>query len=164
MDSNVLESLGRPLTLQESSDFFVRIENDLVLKNRNDVLRAPSYLCLVCGKGLSITTSLSGVRMHVKTHSGEKPYLCKFCNKGLSTARDLAKHIKVIHEAFKCDVCNRKFVRKDDLLRHIRSHTGEKPFSCTYCNKAFNRCGHKCNFNLLFVAIKWVCVLEPSYN
>ena len=99
MDSNILESLGRPITPQESSDLFVRIETDLVLKDRNEALRAPSYLCLVCGKGLSITTSLSGIRMHVQTHSGERPYPCKFCDKKLSGVRQLARHIKVKHEA-----------------------------------------------------------------
>lgn len=34
------------------------------------------------------------------------------------------------------------FCRSDELARHIRTHTGEKKFVCTTCNKRFMRSDH----------------------
>ena len=43
---------------------------------------------------------------------------------------------KMIHS---CDECGKKFRQKRDLTRHKFTHTGEKPFSCSYCDKRFSR-------------------------
>ena len=37
----------------------------------------------------------------------------------------------------KCNVCPRSFKKPSDLVRHIRTHTKEKPFKCDECGKAF---------------------------
>jgi len=38
--------------------------------------------------------------------------------------------------------CLKKFARSDELARHIRTHTGEKNFICPVCNKRFMRSDH----------------------
>ncbi|GBN98815.1 hypothetical protein AVEN_754-1 [Araneus ventricosus] len=37
-----------------------------------------------------------------------------------------------------CDVCGRKFSRKNSLNLHYLTHTKEKPHSCEVCGKAFS--------------------------
>ena len=40
-------------------------------------------------------------------------------------------------ETIKCLQCDASFTRKSYLNRHLRRHTGEKPFKCEYCELCF---------------------------
>lgn len=43
---------------------------------------------------------------------------------------------------FQCvgyDNCNMTFTRSEHLARHVRKHTGERPFQCEFCQKFFSR-------------------------
>lgn len=41
--------------------------------------------------------------------------------------------------ANKCDFCPKTFVRGDDLKRHLRTHTGERPYACELCDKSYQQ-------------------------
>ncbi|XP_037081291.1 Krueppel-like factor 8, partial [Pollicipes pollicipes] len=38
--------------------------------------------------------------------------------------------------------CDWKFARSDELTRHFRKHTGDRPFQCRLCDRAFSRSDH----------------------
>eukprot|EP00106_Octopus_bimaculoides_P016205 XP_014783647.1 PREDICTED: PR domain zinc finger protein 14-like [Octopus bimaculoides] len=38
---------------------------------------------------------------------------------------------------YKCVYCNKAFTASSILRTHIRQHSGEKPFKCKHCGKAF---------------------------
>lgn len=38
-----------------------------------------------------------------------------------------------------CSLCQRTFHKGGHLRRHIRSHTGLKPYACKNCNRSFSR-------------------------
>jgi hypothetical protein len=40
---------------------------------------------------------------------------------------------------YQCGVCKSEYDRSDHLLRHIRSHTKQRPFICSICTKGFAR-------------------------
>ncbi|KAG8290716.1 nucleic acid-templated transcription, variant 2 [Homalodisca vitripennis] len=41
--------------------------------------------------------------------------------------------------AEKCNICNFATFFHRDLLRHMRKHTGDRPYKCCYCDKGFTR-------------------------
>uniref|UniRef100_A0A1B6C8F1 C2H2-type domain-containing protein n=1 Tax=Clastoptera arizonana TaxID=38151 RepID=A0A1B6C8F1_9HEMI len=63
---------------------------------------------------------------------------CSICNFVSQHSRDLVRHMRrhTGEKPYECNVCNRRFARQDKLLTHKRTHTGEKPYRCNLCNYA----------------------------
>ena len=57
---------------------------------------------------------------------------CDICNKQYSNKSNLVKHQRIHsgEKPYSCDQCEKSFVRKDHLTKHRMIHTGEKLFSC----------------------------------
>ncbi|XP_034021620.1 early growth response protein 2b [Thalassophryne amazonica] len=78
-----------------------------------------------------------------KTPIHERPYPCpaEGCDRRFSRSDELTRHIRIHtgHKPFQCRICMRNFSRSDHLTTHIRTHTGEKPFACDFCGRKFAR-------------------------
>lgn len=82
-----------------------------------------------------------------KTPVHERPYACPVenCDRRFSRSDELTRHIRIHtgQKPFQCRICMRSFSRSDHLTTHIRTHTGEKPFSCDTCGRKFARSDEK---------------------
>jgi len=78
-----------------------------------------------------------------RTPVADRPFPCpaESCDRRFSRSDELSRHLRIHtgQRPFPCTVCRRAFSRSDHLTTHMRTHTGEKPFACEVCGRRFSR-------------------------
>ncbi|KAM6972678.1 uncharacterized protein FYW47_004839 [Aplochiton taeniatus] len=96
----------------------------------------------------------------------EKPFTCPMenCDRRFSRSDELNRHIRIHtgHKPFQCRICLRSFSRSDHLTTHTRTHTGEKPFSCEVCGKRFARSDERKRHGRVHLKQKEKMELKPQ--
>lgn len=98
---------------------------------------SPPLRCPLCDQSFP---SLSSWRQHV-TRQHRASRKCGYCERTFSSDYDLRVHERshTGERPFPCEFCGRAFSRKSILGVHRTLHTGQRDFVCSQCGMAFNR-------------------------
>ncbi|CAH4034474.1 unnamed protein product [Pieris brassicae] len=103
------------------------------------VKKKSSFPCRHCGL---VFAAESKKKAHVNTeHKGVAgDSVCQICKARFKNYYQKTRHMSQVHnvEGIKCDMCEKKFNLKSNLMLHMRSvHLKERPYACSVCSMGF---------------------------
>ncbi|XP_049294107.1 gastrula zinc finger protein xFG20-1-like [Anopheles funestus] len=69
----------------------------------------------------------------------DRPFQCTECHKSFKRKDYLLIHIRTHtgERRYKCDLCSSAFVHPSNLITHRKLHSSERPYQCTLCGATF---------------------------
>ena len=88
------------------------------------------FISVICGDNLHLRDNLI---INIKTYISKLTHQCD------SMQNVLFKYYwKDQNTIYKCGICDKLFSGKTNLIQHLRTHAGEKPYKCDTCDKTFS--------------------------
>nr|CAB3267971.1 zinc finger protein 236-like [Phallusia mammillata] len=74
-----------------------------------------------------------------ETNGPIHPNVCEFCPKSFRKPSDLARHVRTHtgDKPYSCDICGKSFTVKSTLVSHQKSHLQRKMFRCHICDMMY---------------------------
>lgn len=104
---------------------FCGLQPDVQRGKKKDLQAQSQRRYYECAECEYVTCILSNLKLHVRTHTGEKPYSCGVCQKKFRTSSHLKRH-SVLHfntEFFKCRSCDYSTNKWLSFKQHLASHS-----------------------------------------
>ena len=95
------------------------------------------YKCSHCDKAF---VEKGNLEIHERVHNGCTDFNNSRRDKIFPSATKL-HHCKKENTLNVCCYCDKSFNTPSNLKRHERIHTGDKPYQCSHCDKAFTQAG-----------------------
>lgn len=117
-------------TFNNNQSFTIHMRN-----NHPDYFPNSSHVCSVCKNEFE---TLYEKLSHMKICQ-EKIFQCNHCDKKFSKKCHLNKHLKQVSGELNiiCGICNKVCRDKHDYKIHSLSHSNERPFKCSLCEKSY---------------------------
>ena len=104
---------------------------NMIEKLERTTNKSDSNECVVCKRILSCQSAL---KMHYRTHTGERPFRCRICARAFSTKGNLKTHMNVHRisddigsiKSNRCSICQKQFNNIEQLRLHVKDHLGRK--------------------------------------
>lgn len=112
-------------------------QNSLVTMTNvhNNQQSKPQYKCEQCNMYFG---SKSAHTSHLKSHARANGQTRASTNNlNVQTTVGISNNLNS-SDPYQCDVCKKTFAVPARLVRHYRTHTGERPFECEFCHKMFS--------------------------
>ncbi|XP_063706062.1 transcription factor grauzone-like isoform X2 [Culicoides brevitarsis] len=113
------------------------------IKREHLGIKEPRRQCPQCGNWVQE----SSLPTHIKNHQVERIKLsCKICNKEFMGKKNLQRHVREKHTErafkFRCSYCSKSFSQEKKMNEHVATHTGIPLYECEFCAAVFNSCGN----------------------
>lgn len=144
LDEHVNTHTGNsPIKCGSCDETFRRYSNLVQHRNRYHLKikkKQKDFLCF-CGEFFHSKKKLA---WHKETHD-PIPKACTKCSEKFIHMSSLTRHIRQMHndwltlddaENAECPICKKVYLRSS-LDTHIKSHSGNRPFTCTICKREF---------------------------
>ena len=110
--------------------------DNLNLHKRQSHTGEKLFKCPFCEKTFITPSNLS---VHKRSHTGEQPFNCNFCQKRFTQSKfDFSHTGSLGRGTIQMYFLWKAFDQVSTLTLHKWSHTGENPFTCRCCQKAFS--------------------------
>ncbi len=97
---------------------------------RDDSTDPPEYRCTICQRQFR---NRLNIRYHIACADASAGHACPECARVFKSSSHLTYHLRTAHggeKPYKCSYCDKAFAQSVKLKRHERTHTGERPFRC----------------------------------